>query len=226
MGFDVLAPHYRWMELVLAGGKLQRCRTAFLEGIKTPLRVLIAGEGNGRFLCRLRLKFPTVPVTVIEASARMLAEAKNRIAGQESSMGRIEFIQADILEWDSAAGEFDLIVTHFFLDCFAPEDLRKVVRKLAVAATASSRWLLSDFRVPQTGLMRQRARLIHGLMYVFFRNVTGLKARKLTPPDDFLQQQGFVLEERKTSEWGLLHSDCWRRGSGKGVEPPRRGGSV
>ena len=29
--FDLLAPHYRWMEFVLAGRKLQECRTVFLQ---------------------------------------------------------------------------------------------------------------------------------------------------------------------------------------------------
>ena len=50
MSFDLLAPHYRWMEWVLAGEKLQRCRTAWLEVLPAPARVLILGEGNGRFL--------------------------------------------------------------------------------------------------------------------------------------------------------------------------------
>ena len=31
MSFDRLAPHYSWMERVLAGRELHKCRTAFLE---------------------------------------------------------------------------------------------------------------------------------------------------------------------------------------------------
>src|SRR5439155_22241467 len=38
MSFDTLAPHYRWMEFILAGKKLQRCRTAFLDEIPTGLQ--------------------------------------------------------------------------------------------------------------------------------------------------------------------------------------------
>ncbi|HXC98086.1 MAG TPA: hypothetical protein VN048_02010, partial [Verrucomicrobiae bacterium] len=34
--FDLLAPHYRWMEWLLAGPKLHRCRTAFLPAIPPP----------------------------------------------------------------------------------------------------------------------------------------------------------------------------------------------
>jgi len=36
--FDFLAAHYRWMEWVLAGRKLQRCREAFLGSIPPPRR--------------------------------------------------------------------------------------------------------------------------------------------------------------------------------------------
>jgi hypothetical protein len=51
--FDCLAAHYRWMEWLLAGRKLQRCREAFLGSIPPPTRALLVGEGNGRFLTAL-----------------------------------------------------------------------------------------------------------------------------------------------------------------------------
>jgi hypothetical protein len=57
MSFDRLAPHYRWLEWVLAGRKLQRCRTAFLDEIGRADATLLVGEGNGRFLGEL-LKRP------------------------------------------------------------------------------------------------------------------------------------------------------------------------
>src|SRR5712671_6722984 len=50
VNFDVLARHYRWMELVLAGEKLQRCRTAFLGEIPAARNILLLGEGHGRCL--------------------------------------------------------------------------------------------------------------------------------------------------------------------------------
>src|SRR5947207_3033135 len=50
MSFDLLAPHYRWMEFLLAGEKLHRGRTAFLDLIPPPEKILLAGEGHGRCL--------------------------------------------------------------------------------------------------------------------------------------------------------------------------------
>jgi len=66
--FDLLAPHYRWLEWFLAGGKLQRCRTACLGMIAAP-KVLSYGEGNGRFLAALCRKFPEAEVTSVDAGA-------------------------------------------------------------------------------------------------------------------------------------------------------------
>ena len=106
---------------------------------------------------------------------------------------------------------FDLIVTHFVLDCFCPKQLEQVVASLAGAATEDATWLLADFQVPLTGLCRYRALLIHRVMYLFFRLVARLPARNLAIPDDLLRANNFVLSERRVSEWGLLHTDKWER---------------
>src|SRR6202008_2184922 len=78
-GFDLLAPHYRWMEWMLAGPKLQRCRTAFLHAIPSPQSVLLLGEGNGRLLVELLRRYPGAQVTCVDASARMLGCARARL---------------------------------------------------------------------------------------------------------------------------------------------------
>lgn len=211
MSFDALAPHYRWMEVVLAGNKLQRCRTAFLDPVIRADEILILGEGNGRFLAECRRRIPSAQITVVDASARMLTEARRRLSRAGLDDGNLEFVHADALKWTPAESRFDLIVTHFFLDCFSPAQLERVVGALSRAARREATWLLADFQVPARGIRRYRARMIHALMYVFFRTVTGLSARAVTPPDETFHRHGFRLEERRTSEWGLLHSDLWRR---------------
>jgi SAM-dependent methyltransferase len=211
MSFDALAPHYRWMEFVLAGDKLQRCRTAFLNEVSNRRSVLIVGEGNGRFLVECRRKLETANITCVDASSRMLALARKRVRDAGLSVEKIEFVHADALRWKPPQGAFDLVVTHFFLDCFPAEQLRQVVSALASAATADATWLLSDFQVPDRGLRRYRAQAIHRAMYLFFGLATRLPARNLTVPDGLLSVNNFALGERRLSEWGLLHSDRWER---------------
>ena len=211
MSFDRLAPHYRWMEWLLAGGKLQRCRTAFIGDIPPPCRVLMLGEGNGRCLVELLRAFPEAHFTCLDASARMLECARARVRAHGLSDEAVEFICADALHWQPPEAEFDLLVTHFFLDCFTPEQLTALVPRLAALATPDARWLLADFCEPSSGFAKWRARWILRAMYFFFRRVTRLPARRLTPPDAFMERCGFTLSERRLADWGLLHGDLWQR---------------
>jgi ubiquinone/menaquinone biosynthesis C-methylase UbiE len=211
MSFDLLAPHYRWMEWLLAGRKLQRCRTAFVQAIPRPRRVLMLGEGNGRCLVELLCAYPEARFTCVDASSRMLERARARVLGHGLGDERIEFVHADVVKWQAPSEKFDLLVTHFFLDCFRADQLARMIPRLAAAAAPDARWLLADFCEPASGVAKWRARGILRAMYFFFQRVTLLPASRLTPPDAFLQQSGFVLRERTLSEWGLLHSDLWQR---------------
>jgi hypothetical protein len=213
MSFDTLAPHYRWMEWLLAGGKLQRCRTAFLREVKDARNVLLLGEGNGRFLVPFARANRSAQITIVDASAGMLRQTQRRVAslGPQGNPERIEYVHADVLAWSRPERSFDLIVTNFFFDCFRAEQLEALMPRLASSAAANAQWLVSDFRVPQRGFARWRARWIVAVMYGFFRIVTRLPARVLAPVDSLLQSAGFELRERRISEWGLLHTDLWQR---------------
>lgn len=206
MSFDRLAPFYRVMEFLAAGGKLQRCRTAFLDEIPVMRRLLLVGEGHGKFLPKCVRRFPEAEIVVVDLSQRML-----EISRAQVSSDRVTFIHADFLEWDAPHGKFDLIVTNFFLDCFPPEELAAVVEKLGQLAAPDADWLLADFQIADAGLARWRSRVILALLYRFFRIVTGLRASALVPPDDALGRAGFTLHRQVIREWGLLKSEWWRR---------------
>lgn len=211
-GFDLLAPHYPWMERILAGPRLQRCRTAWLDELAGCRKILVAGVGHGPALVELLARLPGAHLTCVDASAGMLAVAEQRVRRAGFDRSRLAFVHATLPHWRPTVGGYDAVVTNFFLDCFSPEELRAVVALLAAAATSDARWVVADFTIPARGLARLRARLVHALMYAFFRLVTGLRARRVTAPDPLLSSQGFALAGRRTSEWGLLHADLWRRG--------------
>ena len=207
MSFDRLAPFYRSMEWITAGGKLQRSRMAFLDEIPPPHEILLAGEGHGCFLPECVRRFPAAEIVIVDISAKMLEIARSKVAH-----GHQIFIHADLLEWDGPQCRFDLIVTHFFLDCFTADQLGCVVAKLGHCATADAHWLLADFEIASTPFAGWRSRVIIGLLYIFFRLVTGLKASALVPPEGDLENAGFALHRRQSHDWGLLKSEWWRRG--------------
>ncbi len=211
MSFDTLAPIYRSMEWLVAGGLMQRCRTSYLSSAVNARRALLLGEGPGRFLEVLLRVNPAVTVTCVESSRGMIAAARRRITKLGLDAHRVEFVASDALEWQGEAGNYDLVVTQFFLDCFRPEELQGLVARIGARTTADGQWLLADFRVPDRGWRRWRAKLLLALMYGFFRWATGLRANRLTSADAYLRQAGFELAGRRLVNFGFAHTDLWRR---------------
>lgn len=206
MSFDTLAPFYRAMEFLAAGRKLQQCRTAFLGKIPTPRHILLAGEGHGRFLPECVARFPEAQITVIDFSVRMLEITRRGITAEN-----VEFIQADLLKWQGPPASYDLIVTNFFLDCFPTDELSVVISRLASFAAPDAHWLLADFQIPENRVAAFRSRIILTLLYTFFRLVTGLHARNLVSPDQYLETAGFTRHHKITKDWGLLKTEWWQR---------------
>jgi ubiquinone/menaquinone biosynthesis C-methylase UbiE len=213
MSFDRLAPYYCWIELSLAGGKLHRCRTAFLGQIPTPKNILLLGEGHGRSLVECRRTFAHAQITCVDASADMLIQARRQLSRHNLEANQVEFIHADALNLAAPPHRYDLVVANFFLDCFRPDQLEKIIFKITTSSTPDASWLLADFQIPDAGWRRIRSQLILWLLYRFFRATARLPAHKLTKPDSLLEKAGFTLHRRIESEWGLLHSDWWRKGN-------------
>lgn len=207
MNFDHLAPFYQAMESLFAGGKLQRRRLAFLEEIPAPRRILLAGEGNGRFLPACARRFPEADVVVVDASKRMLEAARRKFAS-----ANVEFVHADLLSWEPERNGFDLIVTNFLLDCFPLDELAALIARLGNLARAEACWLVADFQIPDSRLAGLRSRIILALLYRFFQAACGMEADRLESPDQELERAGFSLIGKQTSEWGLLKSEWWMRG--------------
>ena len=194
------------MERVLAGSLLQDCRTKHLPAMANSRKILLLGEGPGRFLSEVIRSCPDAEITCLDSSARMLQQA--RATSQHAS---VSFFHADVFVHDLGLEKYDAVATHFFLDCFPPEQLRVLISHIAGALKPGAAWLLTDFRLPPSGVKRWRAAVILKLMYLFFRTVTALPARNLTHPDSYLRQNGLTLLDRYTANFGLLHSDLWRK---------------
>ncbi len=226
MNCDRLAPWYRWLEYAAFGRALEHRRNSFLHRAQTARRVLLLGDGDGRFAARLlsaRGREATITLTCVDSSPAMLALAGRRLRAWRERGVPIEFVQADARAWLrgraqlAAAGSvppFDLIVTHFFLDCFSDAELPALVRSVARVAAPDARWLISEFRQPPgNGLRAWHAAIWLQAMYLFFRWTTGLRVSRLADHRPALAANGFRLSESETGRVGLLVSECWQRGA-------------
>jgi hypothetical protein len=150
----------------------------------------------------------------------MIAAMQQTIRDHHLPERRVWFMHADVLGCDGgdalrAPGPhglpYDAVASHFFLDCFRPEQLALLATEVGRCTAPGARWLVSDFRVPEFGWRRIRARLILAGLYAFFNVVTGLPAGELTKPDPLIQEAGFELKRRRCFNFGLLHSDVWQQ---------------
>lgn len=215
--FDGVAPYYSALEWIGFGNAMQDCRVAFLHEIGPCRRVLVPGEGVGTFLRAFRETNPSAEVHVIDASIGMLRRAEKSVRATDAHPNGPQtfFHHADILKWENPSGDgFDLVATHFFLDCFEPSTLDRVVQHIAAMTRRNARWLISDFQHPATRWKAWRARLWIRALYLFFRATTGLKARHLTSPTPLLERAGFELVNRRESCDDMLYSDLRRRHEG------------
>jgi len=194
---DRIARCYRWLEYAGFGRALERRREAFLAEVAGARRVLVLGDGDGRALAALLATAPRARVDYIDLSARMLELARGR-AGDL----RVVYRQDDARTTPLPAAEYDLIVTHFFLDCFNAADQAYLIARISAAATPQAHWLVSEFRHPG---------LVVRALYLFFRAATGLKTQHLVDHHPLFQRHGFRLERSESAWRGLLASELWIR---------------
>jgi ubiquinone/menaquinone biosynthesis C-methylase UbiE len=194
---DRIARCYRWLEYAGFGRALEHRREAFLAEVPDARRVLVLGDGDGRALAALLAAAPRAQIDYIDLSERMM-----QLARQRAGSARVAYCQDDALTTPLPAAEYDLIVTHFFLDCFDEKDQARLVARVACAATPQARWLVSEFRKPG---------LLVNLLYFFFRAATGLKTRRLIDHHPLFLRSGFRLTRSEAARRGLLASELWMR---------------
>lgn len=204
--FDRLAGVYRWMEWLSFGPWLHRCRRAFLAEMSGAQRALVIGDGDGRFTAALLRANAGVQVEAVDASAAMLRVLQRR-AGPDAA--RVRACLADARRWMPEPRGYDLVATHFFLDCLTTDEVRALAERIRPALAADAAWVVSEFAVPRGFYGRLIARPLIAFLYFAFRVLTGLRVRRLPEHCAALQRAGFVLRERRTWLGGLLAAEMW-----------------
>jgi SAM-dependent methyltransferase len=210
MNCDRIARCYRWLEYMAFGRALERRRREFLDEVEHARSVLILGDGDGRFTAELLSRNRSGQIDSVELSPRMLELAKLRVGEETSSMGRLHFWNADARTM-ALPRHYDLIVSHFFLDCFIAEDLDVLVGRVSAATCPRARWILSEFRVPDRGVWRFAGGALIKVMYWFFRIATGLKTSRVPDYPTIFGAHGFRRLRQRSILGGLLASELWEK---------------
>jgi SAM-dependent methyltransferase len=203
--FDHLARPYRWLEYLTFGPMLERCRFCRIPELTAARRALVLGDGDGRFLARLLAVNPALEADVVDQSPTMLRLLQARAA---VGSDRIRIHQADALTFQPAGAAYDLVITHFFLDCFTTEQVRGLVKNLRPHLAPGALWIASEFAIP-LGAAALPSRMVVSSLYLSFRILTGLRTRALPEHAAVFRENGLKLLSLRTFLAGLLVSERW-----------------
>ena len=197
------------------GGSLPPGKGALSLGGGEDYRVLLLGDGDGRFLSRLVDVRSSVVVDYVDSSREMLARARQRVTrriGAEQVARRVVFHCADARTWcPKPSQRYRYVITHFFLDCLTTREVDELVRRLVPLLERKTAWIISEFHQPEHGFRAWRARVWIGGLYRIFGWATGLRVRELPDYRRSLQTHGFQMEREIVADFGLLVSEWWQR---------------
>ena len=197
--YDAIASCYDTLSSLYSLGQIRACKRSQLKELLPGLRVLYTGAGGGEdaaLAARLGAK-----VTVIDLSPRMVALAERRFR-TEGLEGRLEVICGDVLE-HAREGHYDVVVSNFFLNVFAPGVMEEVLHHLARQLRPGGRLLIADFAPPAGNpLLKAAQRFYFRLAVLTFRLVAH---NALHPIYDYAKCfQGAGLRLEATRGFGLL----------------------
>ena len=207
--FNHIARPYRWLEYLTLGKTLENCRTHYLPQLQDRRRALILGDGDGRFLAQLLKQNPGLHADAVDTSSTMLQLLRQRSeAATSDATTRLHTHQANALTVP-LEDSYDLVVTHFFLDCLTQPELKTLITRITPTLTPGALWLLSDFRIP-AGPMRLPAKFLVRSLYLAFRLLTGLRTTQLPDYASSLTQAGLTRVAQHHSLAGILTAELWQ----------------
>ncbi len=207
--FNRIARLYRWLEYLTLGTALENCRTHYLPQLLDRRHALVLGDGDGRFLAQLLASNPDLHADAVDTSATMLQLLRQHCeAATPNTTTRLRTQHANALTIP-LEDSYDLVVTHFFLDCLTQPDLDTLISRINPTLTPGALWLISDFRIPN-GLMRLPARLLVRSLYLAFRLLTGLRTTHLPDYATPLTQAGLNRVAHQHRLAGLLTTELWQ----------------
>jgi SAM-dependent methyltransferase len=225
--FDLIARPYRWLEYLTFGRALERCRFHFIARLSDQRHALVLGDGDGRFLAALLAANPHLDADAVDTSAAMLDLLERRARATSPNAGtRLRTHCSSALTFIPTR-DYDLIATHFFLDCLTQDELDSLAASLVPHLSPRAPWLVSDFRIP-AGPMRWPARALVHALYLGFRLLTGLRTTALPDHAAALTAAGLTRIACHHSLAGLLTTELWQRSSENSQEytspmlPPQR----
>ncbi|WKK75918.2 class I SAM-dependent methyltransferase [Marivirga salinae] len=195
--FNRIAFLYDFLKRLIFSQQLEKAGKYFLDTIPSSSKILIIGGGTGEILKNFNSSHH---ITYLELSEVMIRKAK-----KVNSNSRIEFVQADILEW-TTNDKFDYVISPFILDCFDEMQLDQIFSGLKNLLNKEGSWIQTDFYPKNRG-----HKLLINIMYLFFNWATNLKVKKLADFDSLFKKYNFIFKRKALFYHSMVESRIYQK---------------
>ena len=209
MNFDFIARHYNWIEKIIFRSDLEKFRSMNIELIKDAKSILLLGDGDGRFLEQVSKMGTEAQIVSVDSSAKMINLSKIRV---KTSHLNVEFNCSKIENFKpSESFNPDLIVAHFFLDCFTYDEALLILDRITRWAAVDAKFIITDFSITEKmSFHTVYQNILTNIMICFFSLFCGISARILPNIPKIMTSSGWNCLSRKRSRHGFINSWIWQ----------------
>jgi ubiquinone/menaquinone biosynthesis C-methylase UbiE len=203
-GFDNIAFVYDQLAKLVFGKTIRNAQIHFLNFIPHKSSVLIVGGGTGWILSELAKVNPACNVWYVEASTKMLEQAKETI---KLASLNVQFIHGTGLDLQPFADTpFDAVIANFYFDLFMSPTLETALHQIVKVTRHGGLLFASDFLDNRIWWQR----MLLSLMYTFFRWCCSIEASNLPDWQTELKKNGFKEMKSKLFYKGFIKSSVYQ----------------
>lgn len=192
--FDLIAPIYDRLADLVFGKSIINCQIEYFYLIPPNAHILIVGGGTGWIVNFILNQSKNATIVYVEKSRKMIEITKSKIKGEH--LGKITFYAGSIENFDSNE-QFDVVINNFFLDLFALDNLKQVLKRTKQILKPEGLFLVSDFQLENTWRANLWQRPLMALMHLFFRVFANLDSDDLKQIKEEVQLTGFQIIKEK-----------------------------
>ncbi|AZQ62789.1 methyltransferase [Flammeovirga pectinis] len=184
--FDGIAFIYDALAYLVFGKSITSIQSIHFDKISKGKRILFIGGGTGKLLPEIDKKLQPSEIVYIEMSPKMMELSK-----QQTVTNPITYI-TDSYEVAKNYGQFDLIITNFFLDVLKEKALKEFILSTPSLLHQKGLWLVSDFRIDQKHPLKYIHKVLHLSMVTFFKVTANLQNTVLYNYVSLISERNFT----------------------------------
>ena len=203
--YDRAAVFYDRVSKLVFGSAIDNAQKELVKFPFSGNRIIIAGGGTGLLLEELaKMPIASLQITFVELSEKMLQLARRRNAGHH----KVTFVRSAIEDFP-LQHEFDVVITPFLFDNFNAVKAKHVFDHLDKMVSPGGIWLFADFYLAARAPVWQR--LLLRLMYLFFKIIAKVEARRLPEIDHLFHAARYNCRKNNFFYKGFIHAKVFEK---------------